>query len=76
MYVCVCVCVVQALSLVCLFETPWTVAHEAPLPSTLSQSLLKLMSVEPVMLLVCVPISSSYKNTSYSGLGATLMTSW
>ena len=27
-----------------LFATPWTAAHQAPLPSTVSQSLLKFMS--------------------------------
>ena len=31
MYVCVCVCVCCGLSLVQLFETLWTVAHQAPL---------------------------------------------
>ena len=30
--------------------TPWAVAHRAPLPFTSSQSLLKLMSIESVML--------------------------
>ena len=42
--------VVQSLSLVWLFATPWTAAHQASLSSTISQSLLKLMSVESVML--------------------------
>ena len=39
---------VQSLSRVPLFETPWTVAHQASLSSVASksQSLLKLMSVE------------------------------
>ena len=32
--------------------TPWTVACQAPLPSTISLSLLKLMSIELVMLSV------------------------
>ena len=32
------------------FVTPWTVACQAPLTSTISQSLLKLMSIESVML--------------------------
>ena len=31
-------------------ETQWTAARQAPLSSTVSQSLLKFMSVEPVML--------------------------
>ena len=41
--------VVQLLSPVRLFETPWTVAHQASLSLTISWSLLKLMSVESVM---------------------------
>ena len=40
---------VQSLSHVWLFATPWTVAHQASLSITNSQSLLKLMSVESVM---------------------------
>ena len=42
--------VVQLLSCVQLFVTPWIAAGQAPLSSTISQSLLKLMSVELVML--------------------------
>ena len=30
--------------------TPWTAAHQAPLSSTISQSLLKIMSIESVIL--------------------------
>ena len=33
-----------------LFATPWTAAHQAPLSSTISWSLLKFMSLESVML--------------------------
>ena len=33
----------------CLFATPWTVACQASLSITNSQSLLKLMSIKPVM---------------------------
>ena len=40
--------VAQPLSPV-LSPTPWTAAHQAPLSFTLSQSLLKLMSIELVM---------------------------
>ena len=40
---------VQSLSRVRFFATPWTVAHQASLSITNSQSLLKLMSVESVM---------------------------
>ena len=41
--------VVQSLSHVLLFVTPWTAAHQAPLSSTISRSLLKFMSIESVM---------------------------
>ena len=38
--------VVQLLSHVWLFVTPYTAARQAPLSSTVSQSLLKVMSTE------------------------------
>ena len=41
--------VVQLLSHVQLFATPWMAAHRASLTVTTSQSLLKLMSIELVM---------------------------
>ena len=41
--------VVQLLSHVWLFVTPWIVTHQASLSFTISQSLLKLMSIEWVM---------------------------
>ena len=41
--------VVQLFSCVQLFATPWTAALQAPLSFTISQSLLKLMSIESVM---------------------------
>ena len=40
---------VQLFSHVWLFATPWTVARQASLSITNSQSLLKLMSIESVM---------------------------
>ena len=40
---------VQSLSRVQLFVTPWTAALQASLSFTISQSLLKLMSIESVM---------------------------
>ena len=43
------VVVVQLLSCVRLFATPWTTALQASVPFTISRSLLKLMSVELVM---------------------------
>ena len=51
---------VQSLSLVQLFATPWTAAHQAPLSFTNSRSLLKLTSTESVMpsnhLILCRPL--------------------
>ena len=41
--------VVQLLSCVWLFVTPWTAAHQAPLFYIISQSLLKLMFIEKMM---------------------------
>ena len=41
--------VVQLLTRVWLFVTPWTVAHQDSLSFTVSQSLLKLMPIESVM---------------------------
>ena len=43
------VCLVQSLSHVLLFGTPWTAARQVSLSFTISQSLLKLMSVESGM---------------------------
>ena len=42
-------CSVQSLSLFQLFVTPWTIAHQASLSITSSQSLLKLMSIKSMM---------------------------
>ena len=51
---------VHLLSSVQLFATPWIAAHKASLSITNSQSLLKLMSIEPVMssnyLIQCRPL--------------------
>ena len=57
------VVVVQLLSPVQLFVTPWIAAHQASLSFSISWSLLKLMSIELVMLsnhliLPLLPISS------------------
>ena len=41
--------VVQSLSHIWLFVAPWTAAHQASLSFTISQSLFKLMSIEPMM---------------------------
>ena len=52
--------VVQSLSHVQLFVTPWTTVRQASLSITNSQSLLKLMSIELVMpsnhLILCRPL--------------------
>ena len=52
--------VVQSLSHIQLSETPWTTASQDSLFFTISQSLLKLMSVESVMpsshLVPCHPL--------------------
>ena len=54
------VVVVQSLSRVQLFVTPWIAACQASLSFTISQSLLQLMSVESVMpsnhLILCLPL--------------------
>ena len=54
------VAVFQLLSRAQLFVTPWAAAHEVPLSFTVSQSLLKLMSIESVMLsnhlILCQPL--------------------
>ena len=51
---------VQLLSHVRLFATPWTAAHQASLSIINSQSLLRLMSIESVMpsnhLILCRPL--------------------
>ena len=52
--------VVQLLSCVQLFVTPWTAAHQASLSFTVSRSLLKLMFTESMMpsnhLILCCPL--------------------
>ena len=52
--------IVQLLSRVQFFATPWAAACQAPLSSTVSRSLLKFMSTESVMLsnhlILCHPV--------------------
>ena len=54
------IAVVQSLSRVWLFVTPWPAAHKASLSFTISWGLLKLMSTESVMssnhLILCCPL--------------------
>ena len=64
--------VVQLLSCVELFAIPWTLAQQAPLSSTISQSLLKFMSIESVMLsdlyrLLLLPRADSLEKTLMLG---------
>ena len=53
---------VQSLSRVRLFVTPWTAARQVSLSITNSQSLLKLISIKPVILsnhlILCHPLPS------------------
>ena len=62
--------VVQSLSCVQLFATPWTAARQTPLSSIISQSLLKFMSIESVMLsshlFLCCPLLLFAFNLSQS----------
>ena len=52
--------VVHSLSCVWFFATPWTAARQASLSFTISQSLLKLMSIESMMpsnhFILCCPL--------------------
>ena len=54
------VVVIWLLSHVHLFATPWTAACQAPLSSTVSQSLFKFISIASVMLsthlILCLPL--------------------
>ena len=63
--------VVQSLSCVQLFATPWTAACQAPLSFTLSWSLLRLKSIESVMLsnhlILCYPLLLCLQSLSASG---------
>ena len=65
------VLLVQLLSRVRPFATPWIAAHQASLSFTITRSLLKLMSIEPVMhptiLSSVVPFSSCPQSFSASG---------
>ena len=69
--------IVQLLSHVRLFVTPWTAACQASLSSPISQNLLKVMSTELVMpsnhLILCHPLSSclqSFPATVFSSESA------
>ena len=63
--------VAQSLSHVRPWATPWTAAFQTPLSSTVSQSLLRLMSIESVTLsnhlILCCPFSSCPQSFPASG---------
>ena len=63
--------VVQSLSSVQLFATPWTAACKSSLSFSISLSLLKLMSIESVMpsnhLILCCPLYSCLQSFPASG---------
>ena len=63
--------IVQLLSHVQLFVTPWTAASQASL-STISWILLKLMSIESVMpsnhLILCHPSPPALNHSQHQGL--------
>ena len=54
-----------------LFSTPWTAAHQPSLSFTISQTLLKLMSMESVMpsnhFVLCHPLSACLQSFPASG---------
>ena len=56
-----------------IFLTPWTAAHQASLSFTISQSLLKLMSIESVMpsnqLILCHPLYSCFQSSIFQDQG-------
>ena len=73
--------VVQLLSCVWLFVTPWTVAYQASLPFTISQSLLKLMSImiPSNHLILCHPLllmPSIFPSVSVSSSESVLGIRW
>ena len=74
--------VVQSLSRVQLFVTPWTAACQASLFITNSRSLLKLVSIESVMpsnlLIVCCPLllPSGFPNISIFCSESVLLIRW
>ena len=73
---------VQLLTHIWLFETPWTAAGQASLSFTISQSLLKLVSIELVMpskhLILCRPLllPSNFSNISVFSNESALHIRW
>ena len=75
--------VVQSVSRIWFFATPWTAACQASLSITISQSLLKLMSIESVMpsnhLILCRPLlllPSIFPNIRVFSNGSALRMRW
>ena len=71
--------VVQSLSRVGLFVTPWIATHQPPLSFTISQSLLKFVSLESVILsnhfmLCCLP--SVFRSIRVFSSQSSLHISW
>jgi len=65
--------VVLSLSCVQLFATPWTEVHQPSLSFTISQSLLRLMSIELAMpsnhlILSCLPSHPAFNLSQHQGL--------
>ena len=65
--------IVQLLSCVRLFATPWTAACQASLSFTISQSLLRLRSIKPVMPSNHLILSFSSCLQSFSASGSSPM---
>ena len=75
--------IVQSLSHVQLFATPWTAERQASLSITISRNLLKLMSIESVMpfshLILChplLPLHSIFPNIRVFSNESTLLIRW
>ena len=77
------VIILQSLSYIWLFATPWTAAHQTSLSFTISQNLLTLMSIESVMpsnhLILCCPLlllPSIFPSIRVSSSGSALHIRW
>ena len=54
--------VIQSLSYVWLFATPWTAVYQVSLSFTISQSLLKVMSIELIIHSTVLPSVASFSS--------------
>ena len=80
---CIYVVIFQSLSCVQFFVTPWTAAHQTSLSFTISQSLLRRMSIKSVMpsnhLILCCPLlllPSIFPSIRVSSSGSALHIRW